>query len=40
MMLIGSNTALIGDVIAQSGLPAVRLECTARWLDMGGGSYT
>jgi hypothetical protein len=40
MMLIGSNIAVIGDAIAQSGLPAVRLECAGRWLDMDGGSHT
>jgi hypothetical protein len=39
-MLIGSNIAVIGDVIAQSGLPAVRLECAGRGLDLDGGSHT
>jgi hypothetical protein len=40
MRFVESNSAVICDVIAQPGLPAVRLECAARLLDLDGGSHT
>jgi hypothetical protein len=40
MRLIESNTPVIFDVIAQSGWPAVQLECLAHLRDLDCGSHT